>query len=432
MSLLTLVRLECFTYSAHVKPKTATQVLADLVEFVNDWIGALHLGDLGGSCSGVHITGGSKPWRRQMASIVPRIVALAMCLRCAIRQPAAVTPAPMRAEQAATSAVTRISVFVMVLSVPVRTTACVCRARAERWTRMPVSHVVAFLGLPALVLAQACQPSSVKKEASVGDHTTVPTSTPAPAAAGAPSTRDAHTSTPDQAERRKDPAALAPLAEDGTLVDLEVPKFRDAVVSVPLRATKPRPVVLALHGNYDRPEWQCEVMREITGAYPFILCPRGIPRRDAPKSENRWEYGSAQQVKAEIEAGLSAMKERFPGYVAEGPIVFTGFSLGAILGRSIVAADPERFSRVVFTEGGGEGWNFKKFKQGGGLRVLFGCAQRGCAAARRANAKTAERAGVEIRVADGGNIGHTYDGPVARAIQADWDWLVEGDERWVR
>ncbi|HEY5956792.1 MAG TPA: hypothetical protein VIV60_09580, partial [Polyangiaceae bacterium] len=72
MSLLTLVRLECFTYSAHVKPKTPTQVLADLVEFVNDWIGAFHLDDLGGSCSGVHITGGSKPWRRQMASIVPR------------------------------------------------------------------------------------------------------------------------------------------------------------------------------------------------------------------------------------------------------------------------------------------------------------------------------------------------------------------------
>ena len=81
MSMLTLIRLECFAYPAHIKPKTPTQVLADLVEFVNDRIGAFHLGDLGGSCSGVHITGGSKPWRRQMASIVPRIAALAMCLQ---------------------------------------------------------------------------------------------------------------------------------------------------------------------------------------------------------------------------------------------------------------------------------------------------------------------------------------------------------------
>ena len=61
MFLLTLVRLECFAYSAHVKPETPTQVLSDLVEFVNDRIGAFHLVDLGGSCSGVHITGGSKP-----------------------------------------------------------------------------------------------------------------------------------------------------------------------------------------------------------------------------------------------------------------------------------------------------------------------------------------------------------------------------------
>lgn len=320
----------------------------------------------------------------------------------------------------------------MVLSALVCPTTCVCRARAKRWWCMSVPHVVAFLGLPVLLLAQACQSSSVKKEASVGDHTTASTSTTTTPAAGAPSTHDTSTPAPGDVDNTRQPATLPPLAEDGALVDLELAKFRPAVVAVPLRVTQPRPVVLALHGNYDRPEWQCDVMREITGAYPFILCPRGIPRRDAPKSENRWEYGSAQQVKAEIEAGLTAMKERFPGYVAEGPIVFTGFSLGAILGRSIVAADPERFSRVVFTEGGGEGWNFKQFKQGGGLRVLFGCAQRGCAAARRANARQAERAGVEVRIADGGNIGHTYDGPVARAIQAEWAWLVEGDERWVR
>ena len=100
-----------------------------------------------------------------------------------------------------------------------------------------------------------------------------------------------------------------------------MPGFRAAVVSVPLGTTKPRPVVLALHGNYDCPEWQCEVMREITDGDPFISRPwadfhYGTP----PKSENRWEYGSVQQLRKEIEAGLSAMKTRFAGYVAEGPI----------------------------------------------------------------------------------------------------------------
>ena len=96
----------------------------------------------------------------------------------------------------------------------------------------------------------------------------------------------------------------------------------------------------------------------------------------------------------------------------------------------IVAAEPERFPRVVFTEGGGDARNFKQFKEGGGLRVVFGCAQRGCPEARRNAVRKAAAAGVEVRIADGGNIGHTYDGPVARAIRAEWTWLVEGDERW--
>jgi hypothetical protein len=224
--------------------------------------------------------------------------------------------------------------------------------------------------------------------------------------------------------------ALAPLEE--TLLSLAVAGFRDAIVSVPTGATEPRPVVVALHGNFDRPEWQCEVMREISDAYAFVLCPRGIRRTDVPKSWDRWEYGALQTVKQELAAGLAALGERFAGYVAEGPVVFTGFSLGAILGRPIVRDDPARFPRVVFTEGGSDGWDFQRFKQGGGLRVLFACAQAGCPQNRRAVARQAERFGVEVRVADGGNAGHTYDGPVARAIKAEWAWLVEGDARWTR
>jgi hypothetical protein len=224
--------------------------------------------------------------------------------------------------------------------------------------------------------------------------------------------------------------ALAPL--EGTLVPLAVTGFRDATVSVPTGATEPRPVVVALHGNFDRPEWQCEVMREITDAYAFVLCPRGIRRTDVPKSWDRWEYGALGTVKQELAAGLAAVEARFAGYVAEGPIVFTGFSLGAILGRPIVRDDPARFPRVVFTEGGADGWDFQRFKAGGGLRVIFACAQAGCPRNRRAVARQAERSGVEVRVADGGNVGHPYDGPVARAIKAEWAWLVEGDARWAR
>jgi len=270
------------------------------------------------------------------------------------------------------------------------------------------------LALLALSAALGCRAAPVDQQ---------PSALPEPAAPRASAASSA-VAPPDAAP------ALAPL--EGTLVSLPVAGFRDAIVSVPTGATEPRPVVVALHGNFDRPEWQCEVWREIIDAHAFVLCPRGIRRTDVPKSWDRWEYGALATVRQELAAGLAALEARFAGYVAEGPIVFTGFSLGAILGRPIVRDDPARFPRVVFTEGGGDGWNFQRFQERGGLRVIFACAQAGCPQNRRAVARQAERFGVEVRVADGGNVGHTYDGPVARAIKADWAWLVEGDPRWTR
>ena len=223
---------------------------------------------------------------------------------------------------------------------------------------------------------------------------------------------------------------LPPLREE-PFVALKVEGFADAVVSIPSGATEPRPVVTALHGNFDRPEWQCEVWREITAAYPFILCPRGVPRGDAPKSWDRWTYGAMQKVKAELYAGLDALQKRYGDHVDDGPVIFTGFSLGAILGRYIVKDAPERFPRAVFTEGGNQGWNWlaRAYKKGGGQRVLLACGQAACVATSKAAARYAQSVELPARVANGGKLGHAYDGPVAAAITRAWPWLLAGDNR---
>ncbi len=227
------------------------------------------------------------------------------------------------------------------------------------------------------------------------------------------------------------PAGPLPLEAPGEYLALDVEGFRPAVVAVPLGATARRPVVIALHGNYDRPEWQCEVWRGITGAHPFILCPRGIPRGDAPKSSDRWEYGALKKTAQEIDAGLLALAQRFPDHVDPGPVVFTGFSLGAILGVHIVTKAPGRFSRMVLTEGGQAGWSrtlAEKLAEQGG-RVIFACGQGSCQASSRAPRKLLESAGVGARIVSGGNVGHDYGGKVAAAIAEQWAWLVEGDAR---
>jgi len=228
------------------------------------------------------------------------------------------------------------------------------------------------------------------------------------------------------------PGALSPLAAPAELVPLAVTGYRTAVVSVPIGAVESRPVVLALHGNYDRPEWQCEVWRGVTKGYPFVVCPRGVPRQDAPRSLDRWTYGKGADVRKEIDAALAAVKERYGDYVAAGPILYVGFSLGAIHGAGIVSTDAERFPRAVLIEGG-YSWpaaRAKSFAAAGGKRILFACGQKTCKGAAAIPTRVLERAGLAVRTVYGGEVGHTYDGLVAEEVAHAWSWLVEGDPRW--
>jgi predicted esterase len=229
------------------------------------------------------------------------------------------------------------------------------------------------------------------------------------------------------------PRALHALEAPGDFVSMEVPGFRPAIVAVPRGATARRPVIVALHGNFDRPEWQCEVWRDITGGHPFILCPRGIPRDDAPKALDRWTYGALKKTEEELFAGLDALAKRFPEHADGARVVYTGFSLGAILGARTLQKHAERFPRAVLTEGGYESWSAgaaRAYAKGGGERVLFACGQTACRHSGDRAKKTLEKENVKAVVAFGGNIGHTYDGKVADAISEQWQWLVDGDERW--
>jgi predicted esterase len=227
------------------------------------------------------------------------------------------------------------------------------------------------------------------------------------------------------------PAEPPPLAGE-PLVALEVPGFAPAVVALPLGARSRKPVVVALHGNFDRPDWQCSVWAPIVAARAFVLCPRGAARRDVPKSWDRWEYHSGKAVRAELDAGLSALRERFGDYVDDGPLIFIGFSLGAIYGVPLIQKSPERFPRAVLIEGGLGAWSAasaKRYVKGGGQRLLIACGQLDCMARIKTLVPALERAGLPTRGGGSSRAGHTYDGPVAEVIAQNWQWLVEGDPR---
>jgi hypothetical protein len=231
------------------------------------------------------------------------------------------------------------------------------------------------------------------------------------------------------------PAApkAVPLAQAGELVALEVPGFLPAVVSVPLSARAAHPVAVAFHGNFDRPEWQCEIFRAVIGAHGFLLCPRGSARRDVPKQMDRWEYASGPKMAAELEAALTALGERYGANVDPGPIVFIGFSLGAIYGAPIVQKAPARYPRGVFVEGGHGAWTVasaKKYAAAGGLRLFLACGQGPCLDKAKRTAPLLTRAGLPTQSGGSAKAGHTYDGAVSDSVRAAWPWLVEGDSRW--
>lgn len=292
--------------------------------------------------------------------------------------------------------------------------------------------LTAALGAGIAVLAcrrvdpDARSASAGASSAQLASASATNTRSSSPSAAAAPTK-----AVPEEAHDEKTPGELAAL--DGErVVHLDVPGFQPAVVAVPIGARRPKPVVLALHGNFDRPEWQCSVFGPIVASRAFVLCPRGRARSDVPKSLDRWDYASQRAMTKEIDAALSALAAHFGAHVDPGPKLFIGFSLGAIYGVGLVQKEPQAYPRAVFIEGALGAWSraaAKGFVEHGGARVLFACGQADCMRRIKTLVPALEKAGLPTRAGGSANAGHTYDGVVADVVAENFEWLVEGDAR---
>jgi hypothetical protein len=227
--------------------------------------------------------------------------------------------------------------------------------------------------------------------------------------------------------------SLPPLRSDSPIVPLTVEGFPEAVISIPLGATSPRPVVVATHGMWDFPEGLCDDQRWIFRDTAWVVCPRGRPLPD-----KTFRYDGVDALCREIDADLRALAARYAGYVDADAMLYTGFSLGAILGVGVISREPARFPRAVLIEGGEDRWTpvlAGRYAREGGQRVLFACGLRGRVPAALRAASMLERAGVQARVVlgklpDAGQFIHWYNGPIADETRAALPWLLESDARW--
>jgi predicted esterase len=218
--------------------------------------------------------------------------------------------------------------------------------------------------------------------------------------------------------------------------DLEVPGHAPAVVSLPLGATR-RPVIVATHGAGDRAEYHCELWRAIVGNRGFVVCPRGR-RTDnrVPHAHASYYYPDHHALGREVLAALAALRERYGEHVDTSAAVYTGFSQGAIQGAPVIVLNPDVFPRAALVEGGHGSYrewsrySARKYRKGGGKRILFACGGPRCVTSARTSARHLERTGVATRVVHAEGAGHSYGEAMQAELERSFSWLVEDDPRW--
>lgn len=226
---------------------------------------------------------------------------------------------------------------------------------------------------------------------------------------------------------RAEASALPPLHAPSPTLSLALDGLGPATVEVPVGATEPRPIVVAVHGHSVRPEHTCKQWRQASGGRAFVLCPHGLPA-DA-KPDQVVTLGNEAYTLREIDAGLAALQARFGDHVDTSRTAYAGYSLGARRGVGIVRDHPGRFRRAAFGEGGYQDLSrpvLQAFARGGVQRVLLVCSSRACELTFGRVKDDCDAVGLACRVVPSGENPHLFAGKVVDATRSQWPWLVEG------
>jgi predicted esterase len=195
-----------------------------------------------------------------------------------------------------------------------------------------------------------------------------------------------------------------------------------AFVAPPVGATAPRPLVVAVHGAGDRPEWSCGGWRLASLTNAFVVCPQG-----SPTTPRTFAWASPQLLSERVEAAVAAARAKFGEYVESGPMIFAGFSQGATFAEPFLRQNAARFPIAILAEGGyatARSPSFARaFRAAGGRRVVLVCGNPNCFSSAVTAKKVLETAGVEALVVGDAKAGHNLNERMQKALQAAWPEL---------
>ncbi len=221
---------------------------------------------------------------------------------------------------------------------------------------------------------------------------------------------------------------LSPLQGDW-LERIELPNHQLVFVAPPVGARAPRPIVVAVHGAGDRPDWACGGWRLGTEAFAFVVCPQG-----SPMAGQTFGWSDDRALLLAVDRALLAVRERYGAHVANVPAIYAGFSQGATLAAKTLLARARDFPLAVFAEGGYgttvDAGFAKKYRAAGGQRVLLVCGNPDCFEHSRRAARVLEAAGIDTTAAGDAKSGHNLNEPMQRALREIWPAFVQGVAGW--
>jgi predicted esterase len=193
----------------------------------------------------------------------------------------------------------------------------------------------------------------------------------------------------------------------------------------------PKPVTVVLHGNYDRPEWQCETWQRVAAFRGWVLCPRGTPTPWASPAEDRWHYPGRKAVEREIEAALEALETRYAPLVSREEMVLAGFSLGAIYAPGVIIGRPGRFAYLFLIEGGVDKldkWQLNALKRAGVKGIGMAMSSPKYRSAAKSLMKKIAKRGMRAVFVDMKGAGHNYRSDFVDTGRDALASLIEGRE----
>jgi hypothetical protein len=227
-----------------------------------------------------------------------------------------------------------------------------------------------------------------------------------------------------------DADARAPLTGYPEQLELLEGDDKLGVVSIPIGAREPRPLMVALHGGSEKIEHACAAWREIVEAYAFVVCPHGWGG-----DEERLGWRNAADTSKRIARAVEATKKTFGAWIHETPtVVLAGFSMGAVQVALVARLQPQTYHRIVIGDSAHRPQSALTFApawvKGGGERALFLCTTSGCEPSMRAAAKKVAQETAKARLNIAPTQKHGLSELVVKSVRRDWPWLVAGAEGW--